>query len=348
MASTDEEWAERICSKEWKARSRPCAWYYGGHDCNRPWTDFSSPAPYVVMGCIMCNAAIMTIILFRAHRRDPKNRAIKICLALFGCIAIQAIDINGDFDILPLGLRFGCMKMIRFLVDCALFEVGVGHRSMLGLLTGLPLSSFVTRFELISLQALTFCFATFVSTAEILFVPKSGREACIFKLANVLYHIGTASTESAFCVYTLWIATAARSHVMSQRSETADLADASLEPASKAIILITRQLRSIAIMFSTILLYTAYMVTSRTQPGTYCHQPSCTPSRYVRETLWLVFYSIGCWLAVLTLSGDQRELPDLLLQVKNARKRAQYQGRQPLPPREDSKLQDDVASLPNI
>lgn len=320
----DEEWAERVCSKEWKVGSRPCAWFKGGHDCNRLWSDFAAPTSYVIMICLMCNAAMMTAVLLRAYRRDPKNRAIRFCLILFACIAVQSVDINGDFDTLPLVLRFGNMKMIRFLVDCALFEVGVGHRVLLGSLTGLPLSRFVTRFELVSLQILTFLFAAFVSTAEILFVPVKGRKACQFKLAHVTYHLGTASTELTFCVYTLCVASAARSHVMSQQTAAANQTDASLQPARKAIKLITTQLKAIATMFSVIFVYTSYVVVSRAGPGSLCNQPSCTPMAYVGEVLWLVLYSAGCWLAVFTLSGDHQDLPDLLLQVKSARKRAQY------------------------
>lgn len=336
-STNDEEWAEKVCSKEWRAQSRPCAWFKGGHDCNRLWVDFASPAPYIVTICLVCNAATMAAILFRAHRRDPRNRAILFCLALFGCIALQAIDINGDFNILPPALRFGCEKMIRFLVDCALFEVGMGHRIMLGSLTGLPFSRFVTRFELVSLQVLTFCFAAFVSTAEILFVPTSGRKACQFKLANVVYHLGTASTELTFCVYTLWVAAAARSHVMSQRTVAANQANASFEPARKAIKLITTQLKAIVVMFSVIFVYTSYVVVSRAEPGSFCNQPSCHPGTYVGKTMWLILYSAGCWLAVFTLSGDHQDLPELLLQVRNARSRAWHH----VPPKNHAAQRED-------
>lgn len=336
MATTknDEEWAKRVCSRNWDAKSQPCAWYRGGQNCNRRWIAFAQPAPYIVMICIMCNTAITIPILFRAYRRDRKNRAILICLVLFAFIEVQAIDINGDFDILPLVVRFGCMKMIRFLVDCALFEVGVKHRIMLGSLSGISLSSFVTRFELVSLQVLTFCFSAFVSSAEILFVPPSGREACLFNLANVTYHLGTASTELLFCAYTLWIAAAARSHIVSQQAVEGGHLNDSFEPASKAVKLITTQLRAIATLFLMIFVFASYMVASHSEPGSLCHQPSCNPGTYVTKTLWLVFYSLGGWLAVFVFTGDQRKLPDLILQVHNARKRNIFPGAFP-PPESD-------------
>lgn len=351
MATEDEDWAERVCSKEWEVRSRPCAWFKGGRDCHRLWVDFASPAPYIVLACSLCNTFAMTGILMHSCCRHRENHAIKYCLALFACQTVLAFDINGDFNTLPTVVRFGLSRMVRFFVDCTMYEIGVSYRGMLGALTGMPLSSCVTQFELCSLQGLTFCYATFVSTAELLFVPPEGRAGCHFKMANVFYHLGTASTELTFCAYTLWIAAAARSHVSYQIRAAGDQVDESLVVASRAVKIMTNHLRAIAGLFALIFIYTSFVVASRAEPGYLCQQPSCNPTAYVRETLWFIFYNVGGWLGVAMLYGESLDLPNFLEQARQAHEKDKRKKRRRMfvPPRKyggDDGNDDSGVELP--
>lgn len=134
---------------------------------------------------------------------------------------------------------------------------------MLAVLMEQQLSAIAVTFEFVGVAVVDFAFSTFVTTAEILFVPPEGRPACVFVPAdsvcaslfasitalddmkhqvpaNLIWHVGTASIELIFCAYALWVAKSARSRVLEKLVARKQKHGLSLEAVSSPLNLRSR------------------------------------------------------------------------------------------------------------
>lgn len=234
---------------------------------------------------------------------------------MYAAQAIIAVDIDGSSGIIPLVPRVVVTRLIRLLLDAALFEFGLNQRHLLYVLTNTRIPTIALRFELISLNVVNFTFSAFVSVAEILFVPPEGRDGCIFVPASIVYHIGTAVIEMVFMIYTLYIVFAAKARIVekidkakrdgSQNSWRASPSTASLElltRSKEAVDTITRQTFVIFALFCLIFAYTAIVVALRQGVRFLCQQPVCTPGEYPLAHMWIIAYQVGDWVCVGCLS----------------------------------------------
>lgn len=225
------------------------------------------------------------------------------------------IDIDGSAGLIPLVPRVVLTRLIRLLLDAALFEFGMNQRHLLYVLTRTRVPKLALRFELISLNVINFSFSAFVSVAEILFVPPEGRDGCIFVPASIVYHVGTAVIELVFMIYTLYIVFAAKARIVekierateerNQNSWRASPSSASLELLTRskdAVDTITRQTFVIFALFCLIFAYTAIVVATRHSLRFLCQQPVCTPAEYPPAHAWIIAYQVGDWVCVGCLS----------------------------------------------